>query len=69
MNKSSIKRIGIIVLLIGIVVAFIGSIGCANVGFTSGNVFEMIKFVFISLIGGLLCWLGGEIMSLRSKVS
>jgi len=39
MNKRSIKRIGIIVLLIGIVIAFIGSIGCANVGFTGGNVF------------------------------
>jgi hypothetical protein len=69
MNKSSIKRIGIIVLLIGIVVAFLGSIGCADVGFTGGNVFEMIKFIFISLIGGLLCWLGGEIISLKSKIS
>ena len=66
MNKSTIKRIGIVVIVIGVVVAIIGSISCANAGFTSANVFEFLKCVGVCIIGGLLCWLGGEIMSLKS---
>lgn len=63
--KSTIKRIGIVVIAIGGVVAIIGSIGCANAGFTGANVFEFIKCISISVLGGLLCWLGGEIISLK----
>jgi len=65
-NKSTIKRIGIVVIVIGVVVAIIGSISCANAGFTGANVFEFLKCVGVCIIGGLLCWLGGEIMSLKS---
>ena len=68
MNQKIIKRIGIIVIAIGGMVAIIGSLSSANVGFTGGNIFELLKFVGVCLIGGLLCWLGGEIMSLRSGV-
>ncbi|HEY4662499.1 MAG TPA: hypothetical protein VIH07_02340 [Candidatus Humimicrobiaceae bacterium] len=66
MNKSIIKRIGIVIIAIGGVVALIGSIGCANAGYTGANVFEFLKYVGISIVGGLLCWLGGEIINLKS---
>jgi hypothetical protein len=66
--KGTVKRIGAVVIAIGGVVAIIGSIGCANAGFTGANVFEFIKCISISLVGGLLCWLGGEIISLNQGV-
>ncbi len=66
--KGTIKRIGAAVIAIGGVVAVIGSIGCANAGFTGANVFEFIRCISISLAGGLLCWLGGEIISLGHAV-
>jgi len=65
MLKSTIKRIGIAVIAIGGVVALIGSIGCANAGYTDANIFEFLKCIGICLIGGLVCWLGGEIISLK----
>ena len=66
--KSTVKRIGAAVIAIGGVVAIIGSIGCANAGFTGANVFEFIKCISICLVGGLLCWLGGEIISLNQGI-
>jgi len=65
MNKSTIKRIGIVVVAIGGVVAIIGSISCANAGYAGANIFEFLKCIGICFIGGLLCWLGGEIISLK----
>jgi len=67
-NKNIIKRIGIVVIAIGGVVALIGSMSCANAGFTGANVFEFLKCLGVCIIGGLLCWLGGEIMSLNSLI-
>jgi len=64
MNKATVKRIGISVIAIGGVVALIGSMSCANAGYVGANVFELIKYGSICLIGGLMCWLGGEIISL-----
>lgn len=66
--KGIVVRIGAVVIAIGAVVAIIGSIGCANAGFTGANVFEFIKCISISVLGGLLCWLGGEIISLKQGV-
>jgi hypothetical protein len=66
--KGTVKRIGAVVIAIGVVIAIIGSIGCANAGFTGANVFEFIKCICICLAGGLMCWLGGEIMSLNQLV-
>ena len=65
MNQKVIKRIGIVIIAIGGVVAIIGSLSCANAGYTGANIFEFLKCVGISIIGGLLCWLGGEIISLK----
>ena len=66
--KGIVLRIGVVIIAIGGVVAIIGSIGCANAGFTGANVFEFIKCISISVLGGLLCWLGGEIISLKQGV-
>jgi len=49
-------------------VAIIGCIVCANAGFTGANVFEFIKCIAICVAGGLLCWLGGEIISLNQGI-
>jgi hypothetical protein len=68
MKKSIVKRIGIVVIVIGGVIAAIGSIGCANAGYTGANIFEFLKYIGICLIGGLLCWLGGEIINLKDVV-
>jgi hypothetical protein len=68
MDKNIIKRIGIVVIAIGGVVALIGGISCANAGFTGANVFEFLKSIGVSIVGSLLCWLGGEIMSLKSLI-
>jgi len=68
MNRNVIKRIGVVTIIIGVIVAIIGSISCANAGYTGENIFEFLKCIGISIIGGLLCWLGGEIMSLRGGI-
>jgi hypothetical protein len=68
MNKNIIKRIGIVVIAIGGVVALIGGISCANAGFIGANVFEFLKYIGVCTVGSLLCWLGGEIMSLNSLI-
>jgi hypothetical protein len=68
MLKSTIIRIGAAVIAIGSEVAIIDSIGCANAGFTGANAFEFIKFIAICLAGGLLCWLGGAIISLNHAI-
>lgn len=63
MDKKGIKRIGLAVLLIGAVTALIGGFSCAMVGVNNGYAFEFIKALGLCAIGGLLCWLGGEVMS------
>jgi len=65
MNKNVIKRIGAAVIVIGVIVAIIGSIGCGNAGYTDANIFEFLKCIGITIVGGLLCWLGGEIIALK----
>jgi len=69
MNQGVIKRIGIAVIAIGGVVAIIGSLSCANAGYTGTNIFEFVKCVGVCLINGLLYWLGGEIISFQCGIS
>ena len=69
MNQSTLKRIGIAVIAIGGVAAIIGNLSCANAGYTGANIFEFVKFVGVCLISGLLCWLGGEIISLQCGIN
>ncbi|MBN1648958.1 MAG: hypothetical protein JW874_13065 [Spirochaetales bacterium] len=67
MNKG-LRRLGIVVVIIGVCTAISGSLSCGIIGLNEGHWLEMLRAVAVTVIGGLLCWAGSEIMGLaRSK--
>ena len=65
--NSGLRRLGIIVLIIGVLIAITGSITAGLIGINEGHWLEMIRAVAICLIGGLLCWAGSELIGLSGR--
>ncbi len=66
MNKG-IKRLGIAVTVIGVLIAMIGGFSCGFVGAKSGHWLEFVMSILFCLIGGIICYAGGEISALGKK--
>ena len=66
MNKG-LKRLGIGVAVIGGLMCLFGAFKCMYVGISSGHWAEMVMAVIFCVIGGVVCYAGGEISALGKK--